>query len=97
MPRLPSIRRSTIEAMKKNVERINKRMDADPERVLTDNERAALVDAAKVGALLERVHKDDSDEDDSKTVADVEAAARALESKEPAKVSRAAQGAEHDD
>lgn len=100
MARPPSLRRPTMEAMKKNVERINRRMESDPERILTEEERLALVDAARVAALLERL-KGDEDEKDAKderpvTPQDKAAALARLEEKVPAKVSRAAQGEDDD-
>lgn len=102
MPRPPSLKIPALRIMQRELKRIDKlQVDAEVQGAvyaLTEADRAAVLDAAKVGALLERGAKGGDDEDDEaeKKPADERAAIESLEKKLPPKVSRGPSGDDDD-
>lgn len=102
MPRPPALKRPALLIMQRELKRIERLQlaaeKAGQDHILTEDERAAVLDAAKVGALLERGAKGGDDEDDEaeKKPADERAAIEALEQKLPPKVSRGPSGDDDD-
>lgn len=98
MPRPPALKRPALLIMQRELKRIEKLQvaaeKAGQDHILTEDERAAVLDAAKVGALLERGSKDpgDDEEDTEKKPANERAAIEELEKKLPPKVSRGPSG-----
>lgn len=94
MPRPPALKRPALLIMQRELKRIEKlQLAAEKENrdyPLSEDERAAVLDAAKVGALLERGPKggDDDGEEQEKSPVDEKAALERLESKLPPKVTR---------
>lgn len=97
MPRPPALKRPALLIMQRELRRIEKlQLAAEKENrdyPLSEDERAAVLDAAKVGALLERGPKDGGDDDEQeKSPVDEKAALESLEKKLPPKVSRGPSG-----
>ena len=97
MPRPPALKRPALLIMQRELKRIEKlqlaaeRAGTDP--TLTEEERAAVLDGAKVGAPLARGAKDGGDDDEQeKSPVDEKAALESLEKKLPPKVSRGPSG-----
>lgn len=98
MPRPPALKRPALLIMQRELKRIERlQLAAEKENrdyPLSEDERAAVLDAAKVGALLERGPKggDDDGEEQDKSPVDEKAALESLEKKLPPKVSRGPSG-----
>lgn len=98
MPRPPALKRPALLIMQRELKRIEKlqlaALDKGEEHALTEDQRAAVLDAAKVGALLERGPKggDDDGDEQEKSPVDEKAALESLEKKLPPKVSRGPSG-----
>ena len=97
MPRPPALKRPALLIMQRELKRIERlQLAAEKENrdyPLSEDERAAVLDAAKVGALLERGSKDPGDdEEQEKAPVDEKAALESLEKKLPPKVSRGPSG-----
>lgn len=95
MPRPPSVRRSALSIVARNTKRIEKRQLAAESRgeeyELTEKDLEAILHAAKVASMLERVKSEEEDAPEEKAGAPKESEEerlRRIEANPPARVSR---------